>query len=191
MVQASRLSRQSGRRAFFCVSALVICAFLVIAAMPSGVGAVQAPAKPGTHVYLFRGVMNIFSLGMDQLTTELQQRGIPASVNNHVMWRVAAEEAAQAYRAGRIRTIIAIGHSMGGDAVASFVAYLGDAGVPVALAVTLDGRSVTVMAGRVGRFICGETLGRSGFPRDQSGHAGDRWSETVASLARFHGTVAP
>src|SRR6516225_7260149 len=37
-------------------------------------------AQPGDHVYLLRGFANVFSLGMDQIATKLQQRGIHATV---------------------------------------------------------------------------------------------------------------
>ena len=35
------------------------------------------------HVYLMRGLLNIFSLGMDQLAAQIQSHGIDASVYNH------------------------------------------------------------------------------------------------------------
>src|SRR5215469_18678210 len=35
------------------------------------------------HVYLMRGLLNIFSLGMDQLAAHIARNGIDASVYNH------------------------------------------------------------------------------------------------------------
>ena len=35
------------------------------------------------HVYLMRGLLNIFSLGMDQLAAQIARNGIDASVYNH------------------------------------------------------------------------------------------------------------
>jgi hypothetical protein len=35
------------------------------------------------HVYLMRGLMNVFSLGMDQLAVLIARHGIEASVHNH------------------------------------------------------------------------------------------------------------
>ena len=35
------------------------------------------------HVYLTRGLMNVFSLGMDQLAVIIARHGIEASVHNH------------------------------------------------------------------------------------------------------------
>jgi hypothetical protein len=116
---------------------------------------VQASAsRTDIHVYLFRGFANVFSLGMDSLASDLQRRGIPASVHSHLAWSSLADEAAREYKLGHTRTIIAVGHSMGADAVASFVQRLGDLGISVALAVALDdGRSLTLNSGRVGKFV--------------------------------------
>src|SRR6516165_10070086 len=35
------------------------------------------------HVYLMRGLLNVFSLGMDQLAAQIARNGIDASVYNH------------------------------------------------------------------------------------------------------------
>src|SRR5437868_2873691 len=93
-----------------------------------------APAKSSAKVYLLRGFANVFSLGMDELATKLQQRGIRAEVSNHLAAAGLAAEAAADYKAGRTRSIILIGHSWGALAVVDMVQMLGEAGVPVALA---------------------------------------------------------
>jgi hypothetical protein len=109
--------------------------------------------RSGAHVYLFRGFMNVFSLGMDEFGNALVRRGIPANVYTHLSWRGAADDAAQRYKQGKLRTIMVMGHSMGTPSVIGFVERLGEYGVPVALAVTLDGSAATVSAGRVNRFV--------------------------------------
>ena len=42
---------------------------------------------------------------------------------------------------------------MGVGSVINMVGYLGEMGIPVALAVTLDGSTTTVPAGKVGHFV--------------------------------------
>jgi hypothetical protein len=37
-----------------------------------------ATAQPHAHAYLLRGLLNVFSLGMDSLTEELKWRGVDA-----------------------------------------------------------------------------------------------------------------
>jgi len=109
------------------------------AAKPLGTGA--------AHVYLLRGLMNIFSLGMDDLAQKIQQAGVSASLHNHSEWREIADEIAAKYKAGNHGPIILIGHSLGADAVMLMGEYLGTKGVPVALVVPFDGtRSLNASA---------------------------------------------
>jgi hypothetical protein len=109
------------------------------ASKPLGTGA--------AHVYLFRGLMNIFSLGMDELAQKIEHAGIAASILNHSEWREVADEIAAKYKAGNHGPIILIGHSLGADAVMLMGEYLGTKGVPVALIVPFDGtRSLNASA---------------------------------------------
>ena len=48
-------------------------------------------AQSRAHVYLLRGLMNIFSLGMDQLAGKIERYGIPASVYNHSLEQAVAD----------------------------------------------------------------------------------------------------
>ena len=126
------------------------CAAVCVVALPVSCSFAQTSnAKSDAQVYLFRGFMNVFSLGMDGFEGELVRRGIRATTQNHLLWSIAADEAAQSYKQGHVRTIITMGHSLGAPAVISFVERLGALGVPVSLAVTLDGGTGTVSAARV------------------------------------------
>jgi hypothetical protein len=90
-------------------------------------------------VYLFRGLADIFSTGMDTLTDELNRRGVYATSHSHTEWQALADKAAADYKAGKEGPIILIGHSLGADAVMEMADYLGDKGVPVALVIPFDG----------------------------------------------------
>jgi len=96
-------------------------------------------AESRAHVYLLRGLMNIFSLGMDTLAEQLNRRGVYATVHGYGEWQALADRAAGDYKAGKEGPIILIGHSLGADAVMEMAAYLGRKGVPVALLVPFDG----------------------------------------------------
>ena len=98
-----------------------------------------AQAQPRAHVYLLRGLFNVFSLGMDSLTEELKRRGVDATVHGYGEWQTLADRAAADYKAGKEAPIILIGHSLGADAVMEMAAYLGRRDVPVALVVPFDG----------------------------------------------------
>jgi hypothetical protein len=56
----------------------VVGAFVVL--MMVGFGASPGKAQSRAHVYLLRGLMNTFSLGMDTLAEEIQRQGIYATV---------------------------------------------------------------------------------------------------------------
>jgi hypothetical protein len=91
------------------------------------------------HVYLMRGLLNIFSLGMDQLAAQIQHHGIDAGVYNHSVADSVVSRIVQEYRAGDHGPYILIGHSLGADAVMTMAQQLDRQGVPVALVVPFDG----------------------------------------------------
>jgi pimeloyl-ACP methyl ester carboxylesterase len=105
------------------------------------------------HVYLLRGLLNVFSLGMDTLASKLQARGVSASVHNHADWQGIADDIAAKYKAGRHGPVILIGHSLGADAVMIQAEYLGRKGVPVALVVPFDGTGSYAASSNVARVM--------------------------------------
>jgi hypothetical protein len=130
---------------------------MLLLAIPLGAGTAHATtaAAPttGAHVYLLRGVLNIFSLGLDDIAAKLERQGIHVTVANFVSWSSLADEAAAEYRSGKTRTIILVGHSSGATALPDMVARLGEHGVPVKLAIGLDSVFRTRLAGHAERYI--------------------------------------
>lgn len=111
------------------------------------------PAPAIAHVYLLRGVLNIFSLGLDTIGARLEAQGIPVTVANFVSWSSLADEAAAAYKAGRVKTIILVGHSSGATALPDMIAKLNRLGVPVKLAIGLDSVFKTQLSTGAERYI--------------------------------------
>jgi hypothetical protein len=111
------------------------------------------PPKPksAAHVYLLRGIFNIFSPGIDELGEKLQRRGINATVHNHLEWSALAEQAIANCKNGRESPIILIGHSLGADAAVYMADRLHQEGVQVSLVVTLDPVVKTAVYGNVNR----------------------------------------
>ena len=134
------------------LSALAVVFLLLV--VPSGARA-QGPStsKSTAHVYLLRGVLNVFSMGMDQLAYQLEQRGIATTVTNYLLWSSVADDAAAAYKSGKVRTIILVGHSSGATALPDMVDRLTRLGAPVKLAIGLDSVFQTTLTGKVGRYI--------------------------------------
>ena len=104
---------------------------------------------PHQRVYLLRGFLNVFSLGMDQLASELRQRGIEAVVANHTLAGVYASEAIRDCQAGLISSIAIVGHSLGATAGVGMAEQLGQAGIKVGLVVTVDPVSPSDAPGNV------------------------------------------
>jgi pimeloyl-ACP methyl ester carboxylesterase len=115
----------------------------------------HAPA-PGTgatsrpHVYLMRGLLNIFSLGMDQLATEIESHGIDANVYNHTVADSVIAQIAAKYHAGDHGPYILVGHSLGADAVMMMAQSLNAQNVPVALVIPFDGTGSYAASKNVG-----------------------------------------
>jgi alpha-beta hydrolase superfamily lysophospholipase len=128
------------------IAFVVLATFLVLGSRPVWAGS-------RAHVYLFRGLADIFSTGMDVLTDELNKRGVYATSHSHTEWKALAEQAAANYKAGKEGPIILIGHSLGADAVMEMADYLGDKGVPVALVMPFDGTQSFAASGNVARVI--------------------------------------
>jgi hypothetical protein len=115
----------------------------IISAAPAHAGIAHSAATHDNashpHVYLMRGLLNIFSLGMDQLAAQITRNGIDASVYNHSVEETVVGGIVQKYRAGDHGPYILVGHSLGADAVMVMAQQLNAQGVPVALVVPFDG----------------------------------------------------
>ena len=120
------------------ICAVVLVLLSLVASLSVCTDAAAAPAKRPGHVYLLRGIFNVFSLGMDQLAYKLQAAGVATSVANHTSWRGMADDMIANYQSGNREPIILMGHSAGADATISIARRLQNSGVPVALIVNFD-----------------------------------------------------
>ena len=117
-------------------------------------GAPKYPQAQGpTKVYLLRGFLNVFSLGMDDLATKLQANGISATVMNHADADFIASRILTAYNAGDHGPIVLIGHSLGADAIVEVADALARYNIPVALLVLFDGTEAHQIPVNVGSAI--------------------------------------
>jgi hypothetical protein len=97
----------------------------------------HAARRPG-HVYLLRGLLNVFSLGMDELAARINNAGVAATVDGYTGWPYLADSIVQRYRAGNREPIILMGHSNGADTTILVARRLNESNVPVALIVNFD-----------------------------------------------------
>jgi hypothetical protein len=143
---AARLGRfRKGATAIAMTLAMpLILASLTLTALPRPAFSAVKPTAATTeashpHVYLMRGLLNIFSLGMDQLAAEIQSHGISADVYNHTVADSVVAQIVAKYRGGDHGPYILVGHSLGADAVMQMAQSLNTQGVPVALVIPFDG----------------------------------------------------
>jgi hypothetical protein len=168
--------RLSGRKWLWPLqAAAMVLLLLTLSIGVTAEAAVPASGAASVHVYLLRGVLNIFSLGLDDIAAKLQAQGIPVTITNYLGWSALADEAAAEYRSGRVRTIILVGHSSGATVLPDMVARLDQLGAPVKLAIGLDSVFRTSLQGRVGRYINFYVASGNGEP--------------VARTSRLHGTL--
>lgn len=98
----------------------------------------SAPAQ-SEEVYMIRGFMNVFSNGMNQMTSQLKSKGIRAKAISNGDWRNLANDIISRAKQKKVSyPIVIAGHSLGGVEAPSFANKLGAAGVPVALVIGLD-----------------------------------------------------
>jgi len=151
-VNASQVSRVRDRRWPFRSWAIGLLLLFPLAIGSAAAKAAPPPAETA-HVYMLRGVLNIFSLGLDEIAARLDEQGIPVTVANFVSWSSLADEAAAEYKAGRLKTIVLVGHSSGATALPDMIAKLNHLGVPVKLAIGLDSVFKTRLSSGAERYI--------------------------------------
>jgi hypothetical protein len=180
-----------GRHLFPRLRTIATALLLLLPIVASPAQAAPAQAAPETaaarastaHVYLLRGVLNVFSLGLDQIAARLQAQGIQVTISNYVFWSSLANEAAAEYQSGKTKTIILVGHSSGATSLPDMVARLDQLGVPVKLAIGLDSVFHTSLSGRVGRYINFYVANGAGTPVERTrGFQGTLDNVNVASV---------
>jgi hypothetical protein len=105
------------------------------------------------QIYFLRGLMNVFSLGMDDFVRKLQANGIAANVMNHADSDYVASRIVSNYNSGDHGPIVLVGHSLGADAVADIANTLARYNIPIALLVLFDGTEGHQIPGNVATAI--------------------------------------
>jgi thioesterase domain-containing protein len=126
---------------------------LLFAAVFLGLTALSGNAQASSgHIYLLRGLANIFSTGLDTLDEKLVRRGFAATVHNHIDYEALATEATRLQKSGK-GPIIIIGHSLGADAAIYMAEKMKSAGARVALVVTFGPTMNLVAPSNVSQVI--------------------------------------
>lgn len=169
----------------------------LLAALVVFCAAQPASAQPNRgHVYLLRGLANVFSLGMDDLAAKLNARGIPATVHEYGQWASLADSAAAESRANGNAPIVIVGHSLGADAAIEMAQRLTALGTPAKLVVTFDPVGVTEVGPAAGYFV-NYYQSNNGYGKRLAGGAGFRGNlvnrnlNAVGSIDHFNIEKSP
>lgn len=140
---------------------------------------VPAPSRPTQEatgsVFLLRGLVNVFSLGMDDLGRKIRAKGIPVRVTNYSHWKEFGALLANKYRTDKsVVPVVIVGHSLGADAALQMGNYLAQSGVPVRLVIAFDGvNGGTVINGVEEVINYYKANGWGKIIKAQSGYDGD------------------
>jgi hypothetical protein len=106
-----------------------------------------------THAILLRGYLGLFSDGLDRLAQELRARGINAEVPKHLYWTTTVSDILRERAAGKVRALVLMGHSQGGNDAIEIARALEISHVPVDLLVTFDPYQQKPVPANVARAI--------------------------------------
>ena len=108
---------------------------------PGNVAAVEpvTSAPRVGNVFLFRGIVGVFSTGLNQLGQQINDAGVHADVFQDDQWSRLAEMLVQRYqRRDDAEPLVLVGHSWGADHILEIAHRLDRAHIPVALILTID-----------------------------------------------------
>jgi len=121
--------------------AALLAVIVILALRPAGAEAACAnltPTRPG-EVYLYRGLGNVFSRGMDEMGREFTRLGMESCVLHHATWSGLANDIIErSYQNAVSYPIIIAGHSQGAKVSTLMATYLGRRGIPVAFVALFD-----------------------------------------------------
>jgi hypothetical protein len=121
---------------------------------PSDLVRVQARnLNTDAQIVLLRGLANVFSRGMDEMSATLTGHGFSPRLLNHRGWQNAADTLAQNYRNGNRAPIILIGHSLGANAALRIAKRLQGQNIPVAYLAVFDPTQSLAVPANVDTFV--------------------------------------
>ncbi|MCU0790776.1 MAG: hypothetical protein MUE79_06965 [Nitratireductor sp.] len=112
-----------------------------------------APTRTG-EVYLMRGLMDIFSRGMDVMAVRINRAGVYAMSTSYTKWQELADNIVARNKAGKVSyPVIIMGHSLGANDASKMASYLGARGVKVSYVVMFDPTEPGYVGKNVGKVV--------------------------------------
>lgn len=115
--------------------------------------------EPGTvtrtgEIYLMRGLMDVFSRGIDVMAAQMRRQGLNAINTSYTEWETLAKDIVRRSKSRDVSyPIVIIGHSLGANDASKMASYLGDRNVKVSYVVTFDPTEPGYYGKNVGRVI--------------------------------------
>lgn len=102
------------------------------------------------NAYLVRGLIGVFSTGMDELSTKINYNGVRAKVFQDAQEHALADQIVAKYKnAPNHEPLVLIGHSYGADDVVRVSRKLNEHGIKVDLMITVDATTPPKVPGNV------------------------------------------
>lgn len=106
------------------------------------------------EIYSMRGLLNVFSRGMDTMASRLRSKGYDAISYNHSNWQLVADDIVRRAKKKNVSyPIIIMGHSLGGNEASTMANYLGRRGVKVAYVATYDPTETRSVGKNIGSVV--------------------------------------
>ncbi len=105
---------------------------------PGNTTTIAATRQIRGQVLFIRGILGIFSRGLDQMANDLRRRGVKTTVIHHTAWRKAAVQIINNHRQNGPAPIVLIGHSLGANAILRIAKMLHQRHIPVRYLVTFE-----------------------------------------------------
>ncbi len=146
------------------IHAVAVCGVMLVMPFLDGVNGAaygdetpphsSAPSDAPGRVLIFRGVLNVFSLGLDDMAGDLQRKGYDVSIIPPSLGFVPAVHLREKYLADpQRRPLILIGHSMGGRMCLAVAKWLQKDNIPVELVLVLDANPNAKVPSNVKRCV--------------------------------------
>lgn len=106
------------------------------------------------EIYSMRGLLNVFSRGMDVMAKRLRSKGYDAVSYNHSNWQLVANDIVKRAKRKQVSyPIIIMGHSLGGNEASTMANYLGQRGIKVAYVATYDPTEARSVGKNIGTVV--------------------------------------
>jgi len=137
---------------------------------------IDCAAAPQTEVYLLRGWFGVFSTGLDNLASELSDKGIHAEAIGHLAWKETVDKIVRERAAGKNSRLVLVGHSQGANNVIDMARALEPHKIKVDLLVTLAPFMQDTVPDNVVRAL--------------NYYQSPGWGEPLAAGPGFHGKIS-